>query len=190
MAWFDRLAVEGDQKEGVSVDEDSYRAGSSATGVGQPESVTPSREHGELGQRNPGSVRLPSSSVHQKDGRFRVAVRERDLARVLPLAHQNHVARVVDVVQCPVRIPYVRLLHYQRPEYAIRDVVPCKSRSIHSTGRIYSYSNNFGNNSVVEKHVQSSLLKKGCMFFLACATFMHYESIVISVSGDVMNERM
>lgn len=49
---------------------------------------------------------------------------------------------------------------------------------------------NFGNNSVVEKHVQSSLLKKGCMFFLACATFMHYESIVISVSGDVMNERM
>lgn len=122
----DWLAVEADQKKGVSIEEDSYWTGSGTTGVGQAESVTSSREDGELGQRNVRPVRLTSSTVHQKDGRLRVAIRERDLARVLPLAHQNHVTRVVDVVQCPVRISYVRLLHYQRPEYAIRDVVPCK----------------------------------------------------------------
>lgn len=142
---FDWLAVEGDEKKGVSVDEDSYWTGSSTTGVGQAESVTSSREHGELGERDPRPVRLAPSSVHQKDGWFRVAgFRERDLARMLPLAHQNHVTRVVDVVQRPVRIPYVRLLHYQRPEYAVRDVVPCKSRSILSLSKDLD---NFANNN-------------------------------------------
>ena len=122
LSWFHWLAIESDQKKGMSIDGDRYWTGSSTTSVRNAESVTSSRDNCEPGQRDVGPIWLPSPAIHQKDRWFRVAVGERDFGGMLPLAHENHMIRIVDIVKSAMRIFDIGLLHDQRAKYAISNV--------------------------------------------------------------------
>ena len=123
---FHWLAIEGDQKKGVSIYGDRYWTGSSTAGVGNAKSVTSSWNNGEPRQRYVWSIWLASPAVHEKNRWFRVTFRVRDLWGMLPLADKHRMIRVVDIVKSAMRLPDIRLLDDQRAKYAISDVSPWK----------------------------------------------------------------
>lgn len=122
------MPVERDEEKRVAVDGQRHRARTGASGIGDAESVTPTRHDRERGQGYRRSVRLTTSTVDQKYRRLRVAPLEDDLGRMLPLGHQDHVVGIVGVVKSAMMIPEIRLLHDQRAEDAVGDVGACGQR--------------------------------------------------------------
>lgn len=116
------MSVKCNQKEHVAVDEQRHGTRTGASGISDAESVTSSGNDREccVGYRR--SVGLTTLSIDQKNRRLHVTLIKRDFRRVLPLCHQDHVIRVVDVVKGTMGFSEIRLSHNKRAENTISHV--------------------------------------------------------------------
>lgn len=130
------VSVECNQEERVTVDGQRHRARTGTSGVSDAESVPSAWHDRERGQRHRESVGLTTFAIDQKHRRLRAALVKHDLRRMLPLAHQYHVTRIVGVVKGAMRLPEIRLLHDQRAENAVGDVRACGTVSVVDRGSI------------------------------------------------------
>lgn len=133
-----RMSIKCNQEERVAFDEQRHGTRTGASGVSDAESVTSSGNDRECREGYRGSAGLTTLPIDQKNRRLRVTLIERVLRRMLPLGHEDHVIRVVDIVKGAMGFPNVRLLYDKRAEDAVGDVsawkVPSTNdfRSFHS----------------------------------------------------------